>query len=211
MSKKIPTEAVILRKLREIKNLDRQQAAILMGTTRKNIEKMENGRTLMTKKRIGSYLAAYGISEKEYELCLDGQIHVIEKKYAIERPKIIEHKTLRRSYQKIITKEVKILIGMRKLRGYSQPEASLVCGYSRPSIGHIESGRIELRQDRIEHIVKSYGFTMRDFEQHKRSDFLVADTQNECIAIIARLNLENLHVAHSLLKTMNKNAGGSNG
>lgn len=204
MSKKIPTEAIILRKLREIKNYDRPQAAVLMGTTHKNIEKMENGRTLMTQKRVASYLAAYGISENEYALCLDGKIHLLAEKYAVKRPKIIEQKTLRRSYQKIITKEVKILVGMRKLRGYSQPKASAICGYARPSIGHIENGRIELHGERIKHIVQSYGFTMRDFEKHKRSELLVTDTLNECISIVSKLSIENLNIAYTLLKTMKK-------
>ncbi|MCC6138451.1 MAG: helix-turn-helix transcriptional regulator [Bdellovibrionaceae bacterium] len=206
MSKKIPNDAIILRKLREIKNLDRPQAAVLMGTTHKNIEKMENGRTLMTQKRVANYLTAYGISAKEYALCLDGKIHLIAEKYATKRPKIIEHKTLRRSYQKIVTKEAKILKGMRKLRGYSQPKASAICGYARPSIGHIENGRIELHSERIKHIVQSYGFTMKDYEQHKRAEVLVTDTLTECISLVTQLSIENLNIAHSLLKTMKKNA-----
>ena len=196
---------MILRKLREIRSLDRQQAAVLMGTTYKSIEKMENGRALMTKKRITSYLVAYGFSEEDYKLCLGGQLHLIEKKY-VKRPRIIEHKILRRSYQRIITQQVKILRGMRKLRGYSQPEASLACGYSRASIGHIENGRIELPLRRIEHIVRSYGYTMADFERHKALEIDVSGIQDNCISILKKLNPENLNVAYTLLKTMKKNA-----
>lgn len=201
-SKTISKEALILKKIRELKLMSRSQAAILMGTTHKNIEKMENGRCDMTHKRVQSYLTAYNISQQEFELCLDGKIHLIEEKYASHKPKVIEHKALRRSYQKIITKDVKILIGMRRLKGYSQSKASHVCGYSRSSMGHIESGRIELRQNRIAHIVKSYGFTMEDFNKQKSSDFFIKDTQDECVNILKKLNPDSLKMAHTLLQTI---------
>ncbi len=70
----------------------------------------------------------------------------------------------RRSYQKIVTKECKVLRSLRRIKKISQDQASAMCGYSRPTIGHIENGRIELSEERLRHIVKSYGYKYSDFE-----------------------------------------------
>ena len=67
----------------------------------------------------------------------------------------------RRSYQKKITKECRILRSMRRMRKFSQDKASKICGYSRATIGHIENGRIELSEARIRFIVESYGYAFR--------------------------------------------------
>ncbi|MBC7713972.1 MAG: helix-turn-helix domain-containing protein [Rhizobacter sp.] len=71
----------------------------------------------------------------------------------------------RRSYQKIVTKEVKALRALRSLKKNSQDEASKLCGYSRPTFGHIENGRITVNADRINHIIMSFGFKMQEFEK----------------------------------------------
>jgi hypothetical protein len=38
-------------------------------------------------------------------------------------------------------------------------------GYSRPSTGHIENGRIVVDHERIPHIVKCFEFKIEDFEK----------------------------------------------
>ena len=57
----------------------------------------------------------------------------------------------------------------------------------------------ELPQSRIQHIVKSYGFTMEDFNYHMKADVLVTEIQNECISIIKGLCEKNLKAVHPLL------------
>ena len=86
----------------------------------------------------------------------------------------------------------------------SQYRASFVCSYSRTAIGHIENGRIELHKARIAHIVKSYGFTIEDFEYHMKSDVLVTDIQDERISIIKGLCEKNLKAVHPLLLNLGK-------
>ncbi len=88
---------------------------------------------------------------------------------------------------------------MRILRNLSQRKASSLCGYHKKAIGVIENGRVELSQSRIQHIVKSYGFTMKDFESHMKADILVTEIQDECISIIRALSEDKLKIVHPLL------------
>ena len=88
---------------------------------------------------------------------------------------------------------------LRTLKNLSQYKASSVCGYHRKAIGHIENGRVELREARIAHIVKAYGFKMADFDCHMKSDILVTEIQDECISIIKGLCEKNLKAVHPLL------------
>jgi len=206
VSKNITKESLALKKIRELKGLSRKEASILVGATHKTIEKMENGRTLMTNEKINLYLSSYGISKSEFADCLDGKTHILEKRLAPKRPKVIENKSLRRMYKKLITKEVKVLISLRKMRGVSQYQASLICGYSRPTVGHIENGRIELPKQRISHILESYGFSMSDFDEQMDSSDVVSDIQDKCISLLRKLSGPSLETALTLLTTINKSS-----
>lgn len=211
MEKQLTKEVLALRKLRELKQLDRKGAAILLGLSHKTIERFENGRSHLSERKIHAIVAAYGYSLADYESCLRGEMHSLIKKAEAKKPKVIEHKNLRRSYKKIITKDVLALISLRKMKGFSQSEAGKKCGYSKSSIGHIENGRIELCKKRIKHIVVSYGFKMDDFVAQKRADIPTCEIQDNCVAIIRKLDGELLTTAHALLKTMKFNpTGGRN-
>lgn len=206
MIKNITKESLALKKIRALKGLSRKEASILVGVTHKTIEKMENGRTLMSDDKIRIYLSAYGISKSEFADCLMGNTYALKKKLAPKRPKVVEDNSLRRMYKKLITKEVKVLISLRKMRGVSQYQASLICGYSRPTIGHIENGRIELPKHRITHIVESYGFSMNDFEKQMSSSIVVSDLQEKCISQLRKLSGPSLETAYTLLSTINKSS-----
>jgi transcriptional regulator with XRE-family HTH domain len=80
-----------------------------------------------------------------------------------------------------MTKEVQVLKTLRKMKGISQDQASSICGYSRPSIGHIENGRIELDQDRIRHIVSSYGMEMSEFNRLMGEEVLRDEVLESCL------------------------------
>ena len=193
------TDAITLRKLREIKGLSRKDAAVLLGLGHKSVERFENGRTLLGRTRIDNILRAYGLTHGDFLSCREGKSEQIEKRFCHKKEKVIENNKTRRSYKKIITKEVKVLKVLRKLKNLSQYKASFLCGYHKGAIGHIENGRVELFQPRIQHIVKSYGFTMRDFESQMKSEAFVTDIQDECIAIIKGLCEKNLKAVHALL------------
>ena len=201
MQTHVSNEALSLRKLRELSGLDRKQAGIKLGVSHKTVEKFENGRSQLSPTKVGEILRGYDVPQEDFEHVLNGRFDAIREKYAPKRVKIIEHKQLRRSYKRDISKDVLTLIALRRLKSLTQCEAALKCGYARCTMGHIENGRIELPAKRIEHIVKTYGFTMADFNYHKNSEAFVTDIQDECIKVIRALSEEKLKAVFPLLKS----------
>ena len=149
-------------------------------------------------------MTSYGFKKEDLALCISGKAKVVVKKYSIDKSKarVVENNNLRRSYKKLITKDCETLRVLRLLKGLTQDEASSICGYSRPTIGHIENGRIELSLERIKQIVKAYGFKMKDFDHHRASESFVTDIQEECIQFIKKLSEEKLKTVQSLLLTL---------
>ena len=192
-------DAITLRKLREIRGLSRKEASVLLGIGHKTVEKFENGRTTLNKIRIEQTVRSYGLSYGDFLLCREGKSEQIEKRFCHKREKVIDNRRNRRFLKKIITKEVRVLRVLRTLKNLSQHRASFICGYHKGAIGHIESGRVELREAKINHIVTSYGFQMDDFERHMKSDILVTEIQDECISIIKKMDEKKLKSVHPLL------------
>ncbi len=152
-------------------------------------------------------LRAYGLTYEDFLLCYRGKTKQIEKKFGNKKEKDIDDKKIRRFFKKIITKEVRVLTALRKLKNLSQYKASFVCGYHERAISNIEGGRVKLPRKRIIHIVKSLGFTMEDFEYHMKSDILVTEIQDECISIIKGLCEKNLKAIHPLLLNFKSQSG----
>lgn len=198
---KVQTEAIALRKLREIKGLNRKDAGVLLDVGYKTIEKLENGRTSLNKTRIEKTVLAYGLTYQDFLLCLEGKSEQVKERLGHTKTKVLDDNKNRRSYKRVITKEVRVLQVLRRLKNLTQYKASFACGYSKTAIGHIENGRIELPKSRICHIVNSYGFTMEDFDYHMKSDVFVTDMQDDCIKIIKALGEEKLKAVYPLLST----------
>ena len=194
-------ETLALRKMREILNLDRKQAAILVEKNAKQLEKIENGFVELTPALVSQFIKNYGFSVANFELLVEGRVEQVKRNLTPKAKKVIENNKLRRSYKKNITKEVRTLQVLRKLKGVTQYQASFLCKYHKTAIGHIENGRVEIPNSRIQHIVKSYGFTMKDFEYHMKSERFVTDIQDECMEIIRGLSEEKLKAVYPLLTT----------
>ncbi len=192
-------DAVTLRKLREIRGLSRKEAAVLLSLSFKSVERFENGRAIIDRRRIDKTISAYGFTYEDFLLCREGKSEQLQKRFCHKKEKVIDNKKVRRFYKKIITKQARVLRILRVQKKLSQYKASLICGYHKGAIGHIEMGRIQLPKNRIIHIVKSYGFTMEDFESHMKSEVLVTEIQDECISIIKGLSEKNLKAVHPLL------------
>ena len=105
----------------------------------------------------------------------------------------------RRSYQRIITKEVRVLKALRRMVKLSQDQASSICGYSRATISHIENGRIEIPLSRIRHIVLSYGFEFKKFEELMRKEFLRDEVIESCNERMLKLSEDKLKLVQSIL------------
>ena len=194
---RLTVEVIALRKMRELKGLSRKEAAALFGLSHKTIEKMENGRSRLTQKKINHFIFTYGFKREDFENLCQGKIHLIKEKYFFHKK---VKKSGRRSYQKIITKEAKVLISLRQKLGISQNEASRRCGYARSVMGHIENGRINLCESRIKHIVKSYGLSMDDFKKELQGEFIYSDLLKNCLRITRELESEKLIGVYQILK-----------
>lgn len=201
MEKEEQTDAIALRKLRELKGFSRKDAAIVLELGYKSIEKFENGRTTLNRTRIDKILMSYGYSHEDFLLCREGRVDKVKNKVGHKKVKVLNNNLSRRSYKKVITKEVKVLQVLRKLKGLTQYQASAYCGYSKSAIGHIEHGRVEVETSCVIHIVESYGYTMKDFKYHLNSEVFVTDIQDDCINIIKKLSEEKLKAVYPLLST----------
>ncbi len=75
-------------------------------------------------------------------------------------------------------------------------------GYSRPTIGHIENGRVTVNNERILHIVKCFGFKIEDFEKYLKTDSMRHEVIEECIKKIHDLSDEKLGLIKGVIDSM---------
>ena len=189
------TDLKAIRLLREEKGISRYDLANAIGVSYKAVEKFENGRLLLSQDKKEKLFNFLGLDENE--------LRRIKKHWVVipERKKTVFENCQRRSYRKVITKEVKILALLRKRKKLPQDKASALCGYSRPTIGHIENGRMEIPSERIRHIISCYGFTMEEFETLMMEEIIREDVLLECQRMLSQLVEEKLKIIHAMLKS----------
>lgn len=199
---RITDEHKALRELRLSKGLSLDEASIPLGIKSKGLGHVENGRVKLTKEKIEKIVMSLGFHYHDF---LRAKKKVKDdKKNRVSRQTIkkVLSNSDRRSYQKIITKEVKALKALRILRKISQDEASFLCGYSRPTFGHIENGRIAINRERINHIVNCFGFKIEDFEKYFKAevtrDVIIEDCKNK----ILDLSDEKLSLIKGIIDSM---------
>ncbi|NOT80935.1 MAG: helix-turn-helix transcriptional regulator [Bacteriovoracaceae bacterium] len=145
------SHAKALRRAREMMKVTRIEMARRLNLSIEAIKKYEKGGSIIDERKIHNYLQALHLTDEDYQKIKRGKGIGINKKQ-----RIVFSNSDRRSYKRMITKEVRVLKILRQMKNLSQDQASFICGYSRPSIGHIENGRITLDQTRIKFIVESY-------------------------------------------------------
>lgn len=192
------SNAKALRRCRELLKVKRCELAKMLSLTPKAVEKFENGRVDLDEERIERVLKVLNLNWDQFKKVKKGKTIGSRKAKKVEPLKNSD----RRSYQRIITKEVKVLRSLRKMAGMSQDQASAACGYSRPSIGHIENGRIELEAERIKHIVESYGFYMNKFEELMKEEVLRDEIIQFCNEKIISLSEAKLKLIQSMLSNL---------
>lgn len=191
------SHATALRKARILKCLSRKDLAKKLNVSYKAIEKIENGRDKLSEERLQNIIKAIGITHEEFLKIKQGK-----KIITILKPKKVITNIDRRSYQRLITKEVRVLKSLRKMREISQDQASALCGYSRPTIGHIENGRISLDKERIAHIVNSYGFTSQDFDRYIQMDRFRDEIIDHCVSKLNKLTDDKLSLALGVIDSL---------
>lgn len=148
-----------LKAIRLQKGMSRHEAAKKIGWDTRSLEALENARCNFSKERLQKILTAYDVSESEFErIRRQPKLALAETCEKGKADRTVDRKP-RRNHLKVITKEVRVLRVLRKRRGLSQYSASKLCGFAPSMFGHIEEGRIELRPDRIAHILGSLRYT----------------------------------------------------
>ena len=88
------------------------------------------------------------------------------------------------------------------MKDISQDKASTLCGYSRPTIGHIENGRIAIDRNRILHIISCYGFKFIDFERYLKVDNLRDEIIDHCLIKLKTFSDEKLGHVWGIIDSM---------
>lgn len=191
------SHAKALKRARVMMKVTRIEMARRLNLSLEAIKKYEKGRAIIDEGKIQHYLQALDLTDADYQKIKKGKGITRNRKQ-----KTVFSNSQRRSYQRVITKEVRVLRILRQMKNLSQDQASSVCGYARPSIGHIENGRITLDQNRIVHIVESYGHPMSEFDRLMREEIIRDEILDEAFDKIRCLPEDKLKIVSSLLKTL---------
>jgi transcriptional regulator with XRE-family HTH domain len=194
IEKNISAELRAIRMAREKLGITRYEMADSLGVTYKAIEKIENGRMPLSPERKDEILRLLGLDEYRLKRIKKSGVVIPEKK-----SKTVFENTQRRSYRRVITKEVRVLRLLRIMKKLPQDKASALCKYSRPTIGHIENGRIEIPLSRIRHIVCSYGYDFSKFEALMKEEVLRDEIIETCTQKLLSLPEDKLKLVQSVL------------
>jgi transcriptional regulator with XRE-family HTH domain len=193
-----------LKAARLTKGLSRKDAAKLLGWTPRSFEQLENGRCNFSEERLQRIIQAYGYTEEEFRQILWNAKGVLAKACQEGKKDNSVERKPRRNHYKIVTKEVRAIRILRKKKGISQYQASRLCGYVPGGFGHIEVGRIELRKDRITHILRCLGYIWKDFEDIINAPVLRDEIIEDTIRDINHLDDQSLLTASNLIKALIK-------
>jgi transcriptional regulator with XRE-family HTH domain len=194
--------AVLIKKMRLLRRLNRQQAGLLFDFSFKYIEKLENGRGNISVERFKEFQDKYGFSDKEIEELRQGQIEAPTDANYIRKRITTEKRKDRRFCHRRVTRECKTLKELRLMKNIDQYRASKLCGFGRNTIGFIENGRVTLTDKKIRHIVETYGFTMELFNQLLKVSPLRHEMIEQCHSILNDLDDNKLRIIMPMLQSM---------
>lgn len=107
---------------------------------------------------------------------------------------------MKRSQQKRVTLDAKIVRYMRVSRGISQREAARKCCLSEAAIGHYEHGRMDVSAVRLEQFLKAYGYTREEFEEYRGGKQIpVVSVKDECVNLLNRIDEMKLRAVYAVL------------
>lgn len=194
--------AVLLKKMRLLRRLNRGQASLLLDFSFKNLERLENGRGNISVERFREFQEKYGFSDQEIEDLRSGKIQASTDANSIRRKSGTKNRPDRRFCHRRITRECKVLKELRIQKGIDQYEASKICGLGKNTYGFIENGRVTLTEKKIINIVLALGFTMEYFNQLLKMSPLRHEMIEEAKKLIEGLDENKLRVILPMLQTM---------
>lgn len=198
----ISDDAVIIKKMRLLKKLNRQQAGLLFDFSFKYIEKLENGRGPITVEKFREFQEKYGFSDNQVEDLRTGKIEAPTDANCIRKRITCEKRQDKRFRHRRITRECKVLKELRLRIKLDQASASKKCGLGKNTIGWIENGRVTLTQKKIAHIVESYGFSMELFNQLLKVNPLKHEMIEQCCQIISEMDENKLRAIQPMLQSI---------
>ncbi|MAZ46936.1 MAG: hypothetical protein CME65_00140 [Halobacteriovoraceae bacterium] len=198
----ISNNAVLIKKMRLLKRLNRQQAALLFGFSYNLIEKLENGRGKISTERFRQFQEVYGYSDREVEDLRSGKIEAPTDANCIRKRITTEKRLDKRFCHRQITRECKVLKELRLRVNLDQYSASKKCGLGKNTIGWIENGRVTLTEKKIRKIVEAYGFTMELFNQLIKVNPLRHEMIEQCQSIISKMDENKLRAIMPMLQSM---------
>ena len=198
----ISNDAIIIKKMRLLKRLNRQQASLLFDFSFKYIEKLENGRGPITPEKFRVFQEQYGFSDREIEDLRSGKLEAPTDANCIRRTFSSDKRLDKRFRHRRITRECKVLKELRLRLKLDQYSASKRCGFGRNTIGWIENGRITLTNKKITTIVNSYGFTLELFYQLVKVNPLQHEMIEQSQSLISKMDENKLRVIMPILRSM---------
>jgi len=106
---------------------------------------------------------------------------------------------LKRSQEKRITQEARILRHMRYSKKISLNQAGRLVHISSSAIAHIEQGRMDLSKARIRTLVEAYGYTMGDYLEYFDGKELPINHRDECIRLLSNIDDVKLRAVYAVL------------
>lgn len=194
--------AVLLKKMRLLRRLNRGQASLLLDFSFKNLERLENGRGNISVERFREFQEKYGFSDQEIDDLRSGKIQASTDANSIRRKSGTKNRPDRRFCHRRITRECKVLKELRLQKGIDQYEASKICGIGKNTYGFIENGRVTLTEKKIFNIVLALGFTMEYFNQLLKVSPLRHEMIEEGQKILEGMDENKLRIIMPMLQTM---------
>ena len=106
----------------------------------------------------------------------------------------------KRSQERIVTVQSKVVRFMRVSRGISQREAARQCRISEPAIGHYENGRMDISVTRLEQFLGVYGYTRLEYDEYINGKAIpVISVRDECVSLLGRIDETKLRAVHTVL------------
>lgn len=197
--KTLSRETAILRRMRIFRKITREEAARTLERSAKLMERFENGRVNISLERKKQLVRRYRYTWEEFLQFVDGKSELPDLPAAsIFKVKPVP-RTMGRKYQKQVTKGARVLKILRRMRGWTQPEAAEKCGWSRSCIDHLENGRVELTEEKIAHILKAYDCKRSSYDELFEASMLRDEVITECLSILTKLDNDKLRAVKALL------------
>ncbi len=106
----------------------------------------------------------------------------------------------KRSQERRITVQSKVVRFMRVSRGISQRESARECHISEPAIGHYENGRMDISPTRLEQFLGVYGYSRQEYDEYMNGKPIpVISVRDECVGLLGKIDETKLRAVHAVL------------